>query len=370
MLPAFSINASVFSSINFSGMTTPTVRIGFIGAGSIARARHLPNLQKLAGVKIVAVSNRGRASAQAVARDFGIPRVIDDWRELLKQSDLDAVFIGTWPYTHCEMTIAALEAGKHVFCQARMAMNLAEARAMLAAAKAHPTLVSQICPPPTRMPFEPFVRNLLSRGEMGDIYAVELLSHSGANLHTDAVHWRELREFSGNQVMAVGIYAETLNAWVGPYERLTACTATPVAAKHSAGRSVSIDVPQVVTICGQLENGAVAVEHHLGLASDKTTLGDSLTIWGRQGTLRYTFGQTIEWAAAGQPLKPVVVPDSLQRGWRVEEDFIASIHSSQSGGTARIGMNPDFSEGLAYMKKVEAVHVSASTGREAKLASL
>lgn len=352
-------------------MATETVRIGFIGAGSIARSRHLPGLKKVPGVEVVAVSNRGRASAQAVAKDFGIPEVVEDWRRLLQQSDLDAVFIGTWPYMHREMSVAALRAGKHVFCQARMAMNLAEAQDMLTAARARPDLVSQICPPPNRVPFEPFVRDLLTRGELGEIVSVELVSRGGANLGADAVHWRERREFSGNQVMALGIYAETLNAWVGPYAQLAAHTATPVATKRDAdGKSVTIRVPQAVTISGRLENGAVAVEHHLGLAADSTTPGDSLTIWGLKGTLRYSFGGTIEVAAVGQPLRPASVPESLRRGWHVEEDFITSVRGAMAGEPRRVGINPDFAEGLAYMKKVEAVHLSAATGLAVKLAEL
>jgi predicted dehydrogenase len=348
-----------------------TIRIGFIGAGAIARSRHLPGLKDLPEVEVAAVSNRTRASSEAVAREFGIAQVVDNWRSLVEMPELDAVFIGTWPYMHREMSVAALGAGKHVFCQARMAMDLAEARAMLDAARARPELVSQVCPPPTRMPFEPFVRDLLARGELGEIVSVELVSRSGANLNPNAIHWRERKEFSGNHVLALGIYAETLNAWVGPYEQLAAHAATPLASKRDASaKAVAIQVPQIVTISGRLASGALCVEHHLGLAADSTTPGDTLTLWGRKGTLRYTFGETIEVAPAGGPLRAVDVPDSLKRGWRVEADFIASVQSAMAGTPSRVGINPDFAEGLAYMRKVEAVHVSAATGRAVKLSEL
>src|SRR5919202_3337994 len=127
-------------------MDTGTLRIGIIGAGGIVKSRHLPALRQIEGVEVVAVCNRSRESGEAVAREWSIPEVLTDWRELVARPDLQAVFIGTWPYTHAEMSIAALEAGKHVFCQARMARDLAEARAMLATARAHPDQVAMLCP--------------------------------------------------------------------------------------------------------------------------------------------------------------------------------------------------------------------------------
>src|SRR6476620_5374208 len=123
------------------------LRIGIIGAGGIVKSRHLPALRRIDGVEVAAVSNRSRESGEAVAREWGIPEVLTDWRALVARDDLQAVFIGTWPYTHAEMSIAALEAGKHVFCQARMARDTAEAKAMLQCAERHPGQVAMLCPP-------------------------------------------------------------------------------------------------------------------------------------------------------------------------------------------------------------------------------
>ncbi|MCL2647131.1 MAG: Gfo/Idh/MocA family oxidoreductase [Phycisphaerales bacterium] len=348
------------------------IHIGFIGAGGIARERHLPNLAKIPGVKVVAVANRSLASGQKIAKDYNISEVLDDWRKLLSRKDIDAIFIGTWPYMHKEMSIAALEANKHVFCQARMAMDLAEAKAMVAAAHAHPRQVNMICPPPTRMPFEPYIKQLIASGELGTITAVELYAVGGANLNQTAISWRERREYSGNQILAMGIYAETLNAWLGPYEDLSARLATPIPTKTdptvNGGAPYPIQIPQVVTITGKLKNGALIFEHHTGLATDKSSPGARLTIWGTNGTLRYTFSNTIEFAKLNHPLTPVNVPASLQRNWHVEEDFIAAVQSVQQGKPWQV--SPDFDESLLYMQKVEAVHLSAATGKAIQPADL
>ena len=89
-------------------VTERTIRVGFVGAGKNTRSRHIPGFLKLPGVELVAVANRSRESGERVAREFGIARVEADWRDLVRAGDVDAVCIGTWPYMHSVMSIAAL----------------------------------------------------------------------------------------------------------------------------------------------------------------------------------------------------------------------------------------------------------------------
>ena len=91
-------------------MSSDNIRLGFIGAGAICRDRHLPGLKKIDGIELVACCNRSEASSRAIADTWNFREVTADWRELVARDDIDAVFIGTWPYTHLEMSAAALEA--------------------------------------------------------------------------------------------------------------------------------------------------------------------------------------------------------------------------------------------------------------------
>jgi len=110
-------------------MAPSTLRVGLIGAGANTRSRHIPGLRALPGVEIVTVCNRRLGSTAAVAKEFGIARTAESWEEVVNDAEVDAVVIGTWPYLHCPITLAALEAGKHVLTEARLALNAAEARA-------------------------------------------------------------------------------------------------------------------------------------------------------------------------------------------------------------------------------------------------
>jgi predicted dehydrogenase len=124
----------------------------------------------------------------------------------------------------------------------------------------------------------------------------------------------------------------------------------------------------VVTITGKLKNGALAYEHHSGVATDKSTTGARLTIWGLSGTLRYAFGDSVELARPGEALAVVDVPANLRRDWCVEQDFISAVENARQNKPWKV--SPDFDEGLLYMQKVEAVHASAKSGRSVRLAEL
>jgi len=345
-----------------------TIRIGFIGAGGIARNRHLPGLASIDGAEVVAVCNRTAESSRRVASEWNIPRIETNWRAIAVDPEIDAVFIGTWPYMHAEISIAALAAGRHVFCQARMAMDLNEAKAMTEAARRRPELVNMICPPPTRMPYEPFIRRAIDE-VLGPVISVELVVASGGNRNPEGISWREDVRYSGRQIMAVGIHAETLNAWLGPYRELSARFSTPIPAKSVGGREVPVRIPQVATITGALESGALVTEHHTGLAADKTSRGAHIVIRGMAGTLRYQFAsQTLEIAGPDEELRPAVVSEELTRPWRVEQDFIEAVRAAERGEPWSV--SPDFAEGLLYMRKMEAIHRSAESGQAVKPAEL
>ena len=143
------------------------------------------------GVELVAVANRSKESGERVAKEFGIGRVHASWQEIVDAPDIDAVCIGTWPYMHCEMTTAALGAGKHVLCEARMAMNAAEGRRMLEASRKAPSLIAQLVPAPHTLELDATVQALLAEGFLGEVLAVELQSSPGRFVEPDApLHWR------------------------------------------------------------------------------------------------------------------------------------------------------------------------------------
>jgi predicted dehydrogenase len=116
-------------------MKTSPIGIGIVGTG-FARTTQIPGFRDCMGAKVVAIASRHRERAAAVAKEYSIERVCDDWQELVAHRDVDLVSIVTPPATHMEITLAALEHRKAVLCEKPMAMNAEQSARMVEAARA------------------------------------------------------------------------------------------------------------------------------------------------------------------------------------------------------------------------------------------
>ena len=241
-------------------MADDVVRVGLIGAGRNTRERHLPGFQKIPGVEIVAVANRSRESGQIVADSFNIPTVYDSWRDLLEDPSIDAVCIGTWPYMHCTLSLAALDKGKHVLCEARMATNAHEAHAMLDASMTKLGLVAQIVPSPTTFKVDGLLQKLVSEGYLGDLLAVEVQVLGTSFVDTESpMHWRQDRALSGYNILNMGIWYEAMIRWVGPATRVMAMSKVNVPRRMDYdGNWQAVTIPDHVDVLCELANGAQA----------------------------------------------------------------------------------------------------------------
>lgn len=110
------------------------VGIGIIGTG-FARRVQIPAFLECVNTSVVSVASAHIENAESAAREFGIGHFTDDWRETIENKEVDLVCVTTPPDTHFEMTLRAIEAGKHILCEKPMAMNLTEAREMTQRAK-------------------------------------------------------------------------------------------------------------------------------------------------------------------------------------------------------------------------------------------
>ena len=326
-------------------MNEKVVRVGIIGAGAIVRQRHLPNLRASAGVDVRVVCNSHLESAAAVAKEFQIPEACDEWRRVVDRSDIDVVWIGTNPHMHAEIAVAALSAGKHVFCQARMARDLNEARRMLEMARLHPNQVTMLCPPPNGMKHGEFFRKKIQNREIGTLYNFSLRSLNAAWADRDAAaHWRQKKEISGNNVLSVGIYAEVLGRIFG--DPVNLCAQGRVAMEYRG--EYRVQIPDVVHVIGVWPSGMQGVMQWSGVAQFGGS--DTLEVFGSEGTVKYDFGtdQIMVGKSGTKELAVAAVPQEYVKNWTVEEDFIRAV---REGGHPE----PSFESGVRYMKFVEAV---------------
>lgn len=335
-----------------------TIRVGVVGAGANTRLHHIPKLQQIDGVEVVSVVNRSRESSERVANEFNIPRVHDTWPALVADDGIDAVMIGTWPYLHCPITLAALAAGKHVLTEARLAMNAAEARRMLAASLQRPDLVTQVVPAPFTFGVDLTVQRLLREDYLGEVQAVDLLASTGWLNREAPLSWRLDRDLSGANIMMLGIWYECLMRWFGPATAVTARTriAVPFRTDPESGERRAISIADHVEALADLANGAIARLHMSAVAG--LTPGPAIWLYGSEGTLKFEQqGARLLGARKGErELKPIEIPAEEHYGWRVEEEFIGAIRGQEPV------RRTSFADGVRYMDFIEAVGISAREG--------
>ncbi|PXA04137.1 gfo/Idh/MocA family oxidoreductase [Coraliomargarita sinensis] len=335
-------------------MTAQKLRIGFIGAGANTRKMHIPGFQKLENVELSVVANRSVESAENVARRDGIKRVAGNWQEVVADPQVDAVCIGTWPYLHAEATIAALEKGKHVLCEARMASDLDEAKRMQAAAVAHPNLVAQLVPAPFSLDFDAKIRELICKGKIGDLLEVRVVHTGGQAASSDApMSWRQDMAYSGKNVLSMGIMHEIVQRWLEDEPAwLLADGATYQKERFYAGQSkpTAVEIPDSISILGRFaQSGARMVYHFSSLESGKPRMEFRLN--GSKGALRFDASQSrLLFAEAGSTEeRKITLSREECRGWQVEADFVRSI---REGTPVK---RTHFEQGVRYMTFTEMV---------------
>ena len=348
-----------------------TIRIGIVGAGANTKERHIPGFQALEGVEIVSVANRSRESGQRVADEYGISTVYDDPFDLIAADDTDAICVGTWPYMHKALVIAALEANKHVLTEARLAMNAQQAHEMLYAARLRPNLITQVVPGPITYDVDQTIIDTVNEGVLGDLLSVDIAVSAfdpskgmqGTFLNPDLPFlWRHDRDLNGMNVMLMGVWYEAITRWLGSASSITALTRTNVKARRdpASGMLRTVAPPDFVEILAEMYAGPIL---HLKV-SEVTGLGpNQMWMFGSDATLHVDFGRIrVEIAKSGETsFTEIPIPDEKRHHWRVEEEFVNAIR-----GLEKV-TRQTFEDGVRYMEFTEAVLRSSQTGKKVPL---
>jgi predicted dehydrogenase len=188
-------------------MTSPPIRIGLLGAARITPKALIEPVEKLANVEVVRVAARNRDRAVAFAAEHNIAHVSDSYEELVTADDVDVVYNPLPMSLHAEWTIAALRAGKDVFCEKPFASNATEAAEMVRVAQDE----GQVLCEAFHYRYHPmFLRILdeISRGRIGTVERVEGVFNVPISRQSPsgAVDIRWDYAASGGSLMDLGCY--------------------------------------------------------------------------------------------------------------------------------------------------------------------
>jgi len=190
------------------------VKIGIIGCGGIANGKHMLSLRKLKNVQMVAFCDIIRERAEKAAKEFGTPdaKVYEDYRELLKDESIEVVHVCTPNKSHAPISIAAMEAGKHVMCEKPMAKTAADAQAMLDASKRTGKKLT-IGYQNRQTKAMRLLKQMCDNGDLGDIYFGKAHAIRRRAVPTWGVFMNE-EEQGGGPLIDIGTHALDLTLYM------------------------------------------------------------------------------------------------------------------------------------------------------------
>ena len=185
-------------------MNRTTIRWGILGAANIARKRFIPGVARTTNGVVTALASRDGARARAVTAELSIPTAYDSYDALLADPQIDAIYNPLPNTLHAEWTLKAAAAGKAILCEKPLAIGSAQARTMIAGARAAGVLLMEAF----MYRFHPQharVRELIDAGAIGDVRVVR--SHFTFLLEPfDPANVRLQRDLAGGALMDVGCY--------------------------------------------------------------------------------------------------------------------------------------------------------------------
>jgi myo-inositol 2-dehydrogenase/D-chiro-inositol 1-dehydrogenase len=182
------------------------VRLGIIGCGAVTELRHLPALKSVHGVKVSAVSDIDSRRLDRVAGRFNVAERYTDYRRLIESKEVNAVAVCVPPEFHAPIALLALEAEKHLFIEKPLALTLEDCDLLQRCADAHGALKVMVGFNLRWHRLVGAAREVIRRGELGDIKLVRTVLTSGVRLRKDFADWRRHQESGGGALFELGVH--------------------------------------------------------------------------------------------------------------------------------------------------------------------
>ena len=268
---------------------TDEIRLGIIGANlhrGWAYRSHLPAVAASPGLELTAVCTTRMESAEETRQTFGAKLAFDDYRAMVAHPDVDAVVVSVKVPDHYEPTMAALDAGKHVYTEWPLGRTTAEAEEMAALARSK-GLRNMVGLQARADPAILYAKDLVEEGYVGEVMScrVSRIGAGGLQRGSDRI-WQRDKELGANTLtISCGHTIDALRYIVGDFGRVSAVVSTQLKEwlETDTGRTLAVTSPDNVLINGRLESGAVASVHVATIPWAGS--GYHIEIYGLEGSL-------------------------------------------------------------------------------------
>lgn len=338
-----------------------SIRVGVVGTG--VGVMHLESLARIEGVTLAGVCSAQRERAEATAARFGVERATARYSELLEW--VDAVVITTPPKLHAPMTLEAIAAGKHVFCEKPLASSLAEARAMRAALDAS-GLVGMINFQIRFAPTFAEARRMQEAGDLGEVTSVD------SRMMLNPIDYLQIPDWSSSKVawftaaeQAGGLLASSAGPhlidfalWYGgPIAAVAARTAVmhPRVQLSEGSEGVEVTAADSFVILAQHTSGALSTIRGVPIGWDISEF--TVEVHGTRGSVVAERAGGLRGAFNGdKQYRNLALPSDAYDRTVIARRFIDAIRDGQPSPT------PNFADGVAAQAVIEAALASARDG--------
>lgn len=187
------------------------VRWGIISTAKIGTVKVIPAMQQGQYCDVTAIASRDLAKAQAEAQRLGIPKAYGSYEELLADDEIDAVYNPLPNHLHVPMSIAALQAGKHVLCEKPIALTSAEGQQLVDAGRQHPNLKLMEAFMYRHHPQWQRARQIVRDGGVGKLRSIAALF---SYFNDDAGNIRNMADIGGGGLMDIGCYPISVSRFI------------------------------------------------------------------------------------------------------------------------------------------------------------
>lgn len=354
------------------------VRLGLIGAsvqGTWSSKAHLPALRAHPNVELVAICTTKADSAEAARNAWGARLAFDDYRKMVVSPDIDAIAVVVRVPSHYEPAKAALEAGKHVYCEWPLGRTTAEAVDLFALAKAK-GLATAVGLQARAHPVLVHMRELVARGFVGNVKAVHVdLLRDGVLSRPSGRMWQKDVELGANTLtIPAGHTLDAMRFVTGEIDCLSAVVATQVKQwlDTGTGRPADVSSPDHVLLSGRLTNGAV-LSFHVGTIPYAGS-GYRMEVYGDKGTLIASGNESpqmgeisLQGASGSNKLEPIEVksnPGALPLE-AVNVDLMYKYFAAAISG--RENQQPTFETAVELHRLLDSAKHASDTRREAAI---
>lgn len=350
-----------------------TVRVAVLGAAAFSEVAHIPGVNAHPNGEVVALYSRDLARARAMADRTGVPDVTDDLDALLARTDIHAVTVPSSNDNHYTYTMAALRAGKHVFCEKPMALNAGLAAEMTREANAR-GLVGIIAFIFRYTYCMQEVRRLVASGAIGTPHYVSIDSQGqGWHRGTDAT-WRTYAGVHGaGQLGEMGSHLyDSINFTVGPaagfIKEVSAVTYTvPRTVTGPDGHPVAVETLDLASALVRTTGGLQGqmITSRASASANPTGMG-GLVVTGTEGALFTNFtrgdNEILRLQKPGGQWEDLDLPEGARDGkphgiYRMLGNFIDAVRR----GHADPDHDGDFHDGYRSQAAIDATIAAAAS---------